>query len=461
MSDQRISSLKQKLSASFDVSFSTFELHGRTISLVFLSSLSSQQAINSLIQGFTQSPQSDPLTFFNGSISKLMDEQAAITQILSGQCIVLFDHDEAFYSIETRSYPTRSVHAPENEKSIRGAHDAFVENIIQNVGLIRRRIRDERLIVELDKEGTMTKTDLALVYMEGIVDIDVLTDFKHRMKANQQVEIYNDRNLIEALYGKTLNPYPHVRYTERPDLCALHLLKGSLVVLVDTIPSAILLPTTFFEQIQQAEEYTQTPLLAFCMRLSRYIGIFFSIYLMPLWIVLRVTQNGTLLNIPVQAVKPIEFGFQILFAELVVEWIRQSLIHAPNTLSGIMGFLVVFVLGDFGIEFGAYTKEVLIMIAIANLGNFLTPGYELSLANKFSRICMNLLTLFFGMPGFCIGILGHFILLMKTETIKYPYLYPLIPFSMKACGRLLFGSLIYESDTSERKEEQRAVPKKE
>lgn len=445
MNEVRLASIRQKLSASFDVSFTTYELHGRTISMIFLSSLSAQSAVNALIQGFTQSPKEDPLTFFNGSVSALLDEQAAITQILSGQCVVLLDHDPAYYSVETRGYPTRSVHAPENEKSIRGSNDAFVENIIQNVGLIRRRIRDERLVVELDKEGKLTKTDLALVYMRGIVDQDVLDDFKHRLQANSQVEIYNDRNLVEALYGKTLNPYPHVRYTECPDLCALHLLQGSLVVLVDTIPSAILLPTTFFEQIQQAEEYTQTPLLAFCTRLSRYIGIFLSIYLMPLWIALRVSENPTMLNLPVQGVHPFEFGFQILFAELVVEWIRQSLIHAPNMLSGIMGFLVVFVLGDFGIEFGAYTKEILIMIAISNLGNFLTPGYEISLANKFSRICLNLMTLFFKIPGFCIGIIAHFLLLLSTDTIKYPYLYPLIPFSFKEMRRLLFGSLIHST----------------
>lgn len=306
MSDPRLESIKQKLSASFDVSFSSFELHGRTISMIFLSSLSTQQAINSLIQGFTQSPKTDPLTFFNGSVTALKDEQAAITMILSGQCVVLLDHDEAYYSVETRGYPTRSVHAPENEKSIRGSNDAFIENLIQNVGLIRRRIRDDRLVVELDKEGKLTKTDLAVVYMRGIVDQDVLDDFKHRLAMNEQVEIYNDRNLVEALYGKTLNPYPHVRYTERPDLCALHLLQGSLVILVDTIPSAILLPTTFFEQIQQAEEYTQTPLLAFCTRLSRYIGIFLSIYLMPLWIALRVSENPTMLNLPVQGVHPFE-----------------------------------------------------------------------------------------------------------------------------------------------------------
>ena len=164
---------------------------------------------------------------------------------------------------------------------------------------------------------------------------------------------------------------------------------------------------------------------------------------MPLWIALRVSENPTMLRLPVQNVNPFEFGFQILFAELVVEWIRQSLIHAPNMLSGIMGFLVVFVLGDFGIEFGAYTKEILIMIAISNLGNFLTPGYEISLANKFSRICMNLLTLFFKIAGFCIGILLHFIMLISTKTIKYPYLYPFIPFSLKEMRRLLFGSLIH------------------
>ena len=442
MSRDRFNQIKLKLSYSFDCTFDELTLKGRGVYLIYLSSLCSMGAVSDLIQGFLMSEDNQRFTFFNGSITPIQNEAMAITQILSGQCIVLFDEDEHYYVIETRHYPTRSIHAAENEKSTRGSSESFTENIINNVGLVRRRIRDERLCIELVKEGQLCKCDIAILSMRGYVDLDVKNDFMARLKRNNDVEIYNDRNLIEALYGKTMNPYPHVRYSERPDLCALHLLQGYLIVIVDNIPMAILLPTTFFEQLQQAEEYTQTPLIAFFTRTIRYLGVFVSLYLMPFFVVINMARIPTLLNLPLLDIKPFEFCFQILFAELVVEWIRLSLIHSPSLLSSIMGFLVVFILGDIGIELGASTKEILVIIAICNLGNLLTPSYEISLANKFFRVFFTVLTIFFKVPGFCFGILIHFLLLMRTKTIKYPYLYPLIPFSFKEMKRLLFGELM-------------------
>ena len=258
-----------------------------------------------------------------------------------------------------------------------------------------------------------------------------------------ETEILSERNLCEQLYGKTLNPYPHVRYSERPDISAIHLLQGYMVVLVDNSPSAMIIPTTFFEQTKQIEEYTQTTLIATFTRFIRLIGIFFSIYLLPLWVALVVDHNITLFNLPLmEDVKILEFGFQIIFADIVVEWLRQSLIHTPSILSSIMSFIAVFVLGDMAVEFGVYTNEILIMIALCNVGNLLTPSYELSLANKVFRMILNVMALFFGQAGLCIGILLHVIVLLSTKSIKFPYLYPIIPFSYKECKKILFGAPI-------------------
>ena len=138
----------------------------------------------------------------------------------------------------------------------------------------------------------------------------------------------------------------------------------------------------------------------------------------------------------------VEFGFQIIFADIVVEWIRQSLIHTPTVLSSIMGFIAVFVLGDMAVDLGAYTNEILVMIALSNIGNLLTPSYELSLANKGFRIIIGFLSLLFGLTGFCRGVLLHVVVLLSIKTIKFPYLYPLIPFSYKECKKILFGSPI-------------------
>ena len=416
--NQRLEEIRTALSPSFDIVYRHVTIQNTQAWLIFLSSLSDSELIASLVEGFVITAGNDlHITFYPGAIDKLTDRKKAITNMLSGQCLVLMDTSEVYYCIETRHYPARSTAEPNVEKSVRGAHDGFVENVILNVGLIRRRIRDPRLVVTMNKEGIKTRTDVAYLYIDGLVDVDVLHDFETRMHTLPEAEILSERNLVELLYGKTWNPYPHVRYCERPDICAIHLLQGYLVALVDNSPTGVILPTTFFEQTKQIEEYTQTTLVATFTRVLRLIGIVFSLYLLPLWIALVIDQNPTLLNIPIQHVNVYQFGFQVILADIIVEWIRQSLIHTPTILSSIMSFVAVFLLGDMAIELGAYTKEVLIMVALVNIGNLLTPSYELSL-------------------------LLHIVILLSTKTIKFPYLYPLIPFSYKECQRILFGAPI-------------------
>lgn len=440
---ERLQEVRDSLSSSFDIVYRHIDIQGTRAVLIFLSSLSDSALIADLVEGIIITAGNHlEVSFYPGSIDEQRDKKKAITNMLSGQCMVLLENSTLYYCIETRHYPARSTAEPNVEKSIRGAHDGFVENIILNVGLIRRRIRDPRLTVIMNKEGVKSRTDVAYIYIDKLVDPDVLTDFESRMQTLPETEILSERNLVEALYGKTLNPYPHVRYTERPDICAIHLLQGYLVAMVDNAPTACILPTTFFEQTKQIEEYTQTTVVATFTRVLRLIGILFSLYLLPLWIGLIIDQNPTLLNIPILHVNVITFGFQIILADVVVEWIRQSLIHTPTILSSIMSFIAVFLLGDMAIELGAYTKEILIMVALSNIGNLLTPSYELSLANKVFRILIGCLALVFGIAGFCIGVLLHVVILMSTRTIKFPYLYPLIPFSYKECKRILFGAPI-------------------
>ncbi len=437
---QRIQHLQQTVAASFDVSVRKIYIQNQEVYLMFLSSLSDTKLLSYLVESIVISTSNHiDVTFYPGAVETIQDEQQAITSLLSGQCLVLLENSECYYVVETRQYPARSTAEPEVERSVRGSHDGFVENILLNVGLIRRRIRDPKLKVVLYKEGLKTKTDVAYAYIEKLVDPDILQDIQQRLQQLPEIEILNERYLVEALYGKTWNPYPHVRYSERPDLCAIHLLQGYVVLLVDNTPNAVIIPTTFFEMTQQLEEYTQTTLVACFTRIVRMIGILFSLYLLPLWIALVIDQNPTMLKIPLEEVNVFTFGVQIMIADIVVEWIRQSLVHTPSLLSSIMSFIAVFVLGDLAIGLGAYTEEILIMVALCNIGNLLTPSYELSLANKIFRIIIGALALCFSTTGFCLGVLIHFIVLVSTKTQKYPYLYPLIPFSYKEMKRLFLG----------------------
>lgn len=442
----RFQEVRGKLSSSFDLATRQIVIQNTKVYLIFLSSLSDSKLLSYLVESIVITSAKDiALTVYPGAVEKITDETKAITAMLSGQCLLMCETSDAFYLVETRQYPSRSTAEPEVERSVRGAHDGFVENFLLNVGLVRRRIRDPKLTCTLCRGGKKTKCDIAYMYIEDMVDKDIFDDFTSRLSLLNEAEILNERNLVEELYGKTLNPYPHVRYSERPDICATHLLQGYLIVFVDNSPTAIILPTTFFEQIKQVEEYTQTTIVAFFTRMIRMVGILFSLYLLPLWTALLIDQNPTMLKIPIQEIHLFSFGIQIILADIAVEWIRQSLIHTPSILSSIMGFVAVFLLGDMAISLGAYSEEILIMVAACNIGNLLTPSYELSMANKVFRILFTLITLFFGSAGFCISVVLHVSILLSTKTVKYPYLYPLIPFSYKECKRLLLGTPIHIS----------------
>lgn len=441
--EKRLAAITEEIAASFDLVVRKLTIQDTRVVLLFLSSLSDSRLLASLIEGIVITAAKDiTLTFYPGAVERTSDQQAAMLSLLSGQCVLLVDGNDTFFLIETRQYPARATAEPEVERSVRGAHDGFVENILLNVGLLRRRIRDPKLRVVLKKAGKKTQTDIAYAYIEHLVDVDVLDDLCSRMQDLQKLEIINERSLVEELYGKTWNPYPHVRYSERPDICAVHLLQGYVLLFVDNAPTAVILPTTFFEQTKQIEEYTQTTLVALFTRILRLVGILFSLYLLPLWIALVGMQNPTMLKLPMEEVNMVTFGVQVILTDVVVEWIRQSLIHTPTILSSIMSFIAVFVLGEMAIGLGAYTEEILIMVALSNIGNMLTPSYELSLANKLFRMGIGLLALCFGMSGFCLGVVLHASLLLSTKTIKYPYLYPLIPFSYKEIKRLLLGTPI-------------------
>ena len=450
---QRTAALRRRLGPSFDIVFRSIQIQKIQAEMIFLSSLTDARLLTAITESFVISAKDGlQVTLYPGAVEQIWDEEAAITSLMSGQCMVMLEGDACWYCVEVRSYPSRPSAEPSVERSIRGSHDGFVENIILNVGMIRRRIRDTDLRFTLVRKGKHTSCDVVYCYIASLADPDVLADFEQRIQKQDDTEIFSERNLCEALYGKTWNPYPHVRYTERPDICAIHLLKGYIVCLVDNNPGAMILPTTFIEQSKQVEEFTQTTTVALITRIVRMLGMAVSLYLLPVWIVLSMNHNRTFLNIPlIDDLDPISFGVQILIVDLVVEWIRQALIHTPTILSSIMSFIAVFALGDMAISIGAYSKEILIMVAISNIGILLTPGYELSLANKWMRVMISLFALFGGVAGLSIGILIHFTLLLGTETIKYPHLYPLIPFSARECKHILLGGPVHVSDEQRRK----------
>lgn len=364
---------------------------------------------------------------------KTMDE--AVDQLLSGLIVIFLDGNEEAYIVDTREHPGRTPEEPDTERVIRGARDGFTENIVENTALIRRRVKDERLRNEMTKVGERSKTDVCISYLQDITDNDLIEIVKKRIaKIDVDGIPMADKTIEEFMVDQKWNAYPLVRYTERPDIAAKLLFEGHILVTIDTSPSIIILPTTFFNHLEHAEEYRQSPAVGTFIRFIRFLAVLSSLYLLPLW--LLFVMEPELLPKSLSFIGPNDEGnvpiiVQIILADLGVEFLRMAAIHTPSPLATALGLIAAVLIGDIAIDVGLFSPEVILYVAISTVGSYVTPSYELSVANKLIKLPLLLLTAIFGFPGFMIGITLSILYLAGIKALRTPYLWPFIPFNFE------------------------------
>ncbi|ABR49350.1 GerA spore germination protein [Alkaliphilus metalliredigens QYMF] len=369
-------------------------------------------------------------------VEKIDDLEESITQILSGQAVLIIEGCNEGILIDIREYPSRSPEEPDIERVVRGPRDGFVETLVFNVALIRRRVRDRSLIMEPLQVGTRSKTDIVIAYLDSVVDLDLVAQLKQKI---EDISIdglpMEEKSLEEFIFGRHYNPYPMVRYTERADTCGVHLREGHILMLVDGSPSVMICPATFWHHLQHAEEYRQKPIVGMFLRWVRFTAVFASLFLLPLWYVLA--ENPHLLPESLKFIGPETTGqvplfWQFFLAEIGIEILRMAAIHTPSALATALGLVAAILIGEVAINVGLFAEEVVLYLAIAAMSTFATPSYELSLANRMFRLVFLIGGALFGIYGFLGSILLWIILLATSKSLGVPYLWPLIPFNGKA-----------------------------
>lgn len=361
----------------------------------------------------------------------------AIDKVLAGMTVLFIEGEAKGLVIDAKQFPVRSIDEPDLEKVVRGSRDGFVETLLTNVTLVRRRLRDPRLKYEIMQVGTRTKTDVCIGYINDIADMDLVESVRDKLK-NLKIDGFPlaDKQLQEALVSPGLNPFPLVRYSERPDVVANHLLEGHVMLFVDTSPSAIILPTTFFHHVQHAEEYTQLPVVGTYLRWVRFFGILASIFLLPIWFlfVMEPELRPDALDFlgPKDRESKLPLLMQFLFAEIGIDLMRMAAVHTPTPLATAMGLIAAILIGDIAVQAGLFVNEVILYIAVAGIGMFATPSYELSLANRLVRLLLLLSVAFFKIPGLVIATTIILMMLITRRSYNSPYMWPFIPFDAKA-----------------------------
>lgn len=370
---------------------------------------------------------------------KSLDE--AVDFLLTGLILLFIDGETKAFAVDVRSYPGRSPEEPDTEKVVRGARDGYVENIVVNTALTRRRIRDERLRFEMMQVGERSKTDICIAYIQDVADPGLVELIKKELNEIQIDGLtMADKTIEEFLVKQGYNPYPLVRYTERPDVAATHLLEGHVIIMVDTSPSVIITPTTYFHHVQHAEEYRQSPAVGTFVRWVRFLGIFASLFLLPLWFLFVL--DPSLLPEKLAYIGPnektnIPIFVQLLIADIGIEFLRMAAIHTPTPLSTAMGLIAAALIGQIAIDVGLFVPEVILYVSVAAIGSFATPSYELSIANKIFRLLFLVVIALFGVPGFMIGVTVFLLFLANIRSLNTPYLWPFIPFDPGAFMQII------------------------
>lgn len=407
---------------SYDLKHRILNFKGRLVHLYFLASLSNDVLISRLVEGIENREGKDLENCINmGDVEIVSTNQIQkIQRAVLGGNSALFD-GEITYLMDTKNFPNRAIQEPETEKSVRGAKDGFNESILNNTGLIRRRIRSPELCFHLTKMGTQNPIDIAVAYLEDKVDRQVLQQLLTRISQVQTQEfIMTDRAIEEVLLNQGYNPFPLVRYSERPDIVATHIQHGYIAIICDTSSSIVMLPTTLFEILEHVEEHRQTPLIGTFIRFIRMTAVFLSIYLVPIF-----ALSSSFLQ------WDYSFFIQILIMELSIELLRIATVHTPQSLSNAMGLIAAILLGEFAIQLGFFSEDILMFCAIGTVGGFATPNYELSLTNKYIKIMMIISVMLLNIYGFILFNLIFWISLARIKTFGVSYLYPLYPFHGK------------------------------
>lgn len=378
-------------------------------------------------------------------VETLDDLHKVVDKVLSGGVAMVVDGFDQVILIDARQYPARNPDEPDLERVVRGSRDGFVETLLFNTNLLRRRLRDPRLRIEILQAGSRSKTDIAVIYIKDIANPQLVEMVKKRIKAIKIDGLPMAEKSVEELItpGNWWNPFPRVRYTERPDVAATHLLEGHVLVMVDASPSVMILPATFFHHLQHAEEYRQVPLVGAFLRWVRFLGIAVSVLLPPIWLLLALDRRlipPGLEWVGPKKIAAIPLAWQFLLAEGGIDLMRMAAIHTPTALATALGLIAAVLIGEVAVAVGFFNPEIILYMAIAAVGIFATPSYELGMANTLVRIAAIIGVGLWGLPGLVIILLGTFLLLLTTKSFGVPYLWPLIPWDWRSFKSILIRS---------------------
>ena len=451
-SNVRFFDQKLRVSESFDVLRKTMTLPFGEATLYYIDGFVKDTVMQKLMMNFTtiKTAPASAREFMQTSVPYVETDvsdnaELMIQMVLSGATVMLCEGFGAEgIIIDTRTYPARETAEPEGDRVMLGARDGFVETLIFNTALIRRRIRNPALTMSYMTVGEDSKTDVVICYMADRADLKYVEELKKKIsEVKTRALTVGHESLAECLIkSRWYNPFPKFRTTERPDSASAQLLEGGVLVIIDNTPQVMVFPSTIFDFMQESNDFYFPPLTGTYIRAVRYVVFFLTLIITPTW--LLMLKYPELVPSFLTFAMPEDMGqlpivAQLLLVEFIIDALRLASLNTPNMLNNSLSVVGGLILGDFAVSIGWLIPEVILYMSFVAIANFTQRSYELGYAIKFLRIFLLIVTALFGFWGYVGGLLVTLVLLVTNSTVngKRNYLYPLIPFNGKALKSLL------------------------
>ncbi|WP_153126542.1 spore germination protein [Peribacillus tepidiphilus] len=369
-----------------------------------------------------------------GSVKTVSDWDELFLSLMSGETIILVDGNEKVLSAGTKGGDKRSIQEPGTQMAVRGSRESFTESIRTNTALVRRRVKNPNLWLESMSIGRVSKTDVAIMYINGIAKEEIVEEVRKRLKRIDIDSILESGYIEQLIEDQTLTTFPTLYHTERPDMVAGNLLEGRIAIFVDGTPFVLLAPAVFIQFFQSVEDYYARFDIATAIRFLRILIFFISLIGPAVYIAATTFHQEmipTQLLIAIAAQReavPFPAFIEAIIMEVSFEILREAGIRLPKAVGSAVSIVGALVIGQAAVQAGIVSPAMVIVVAITAIASFATPSFAIAISARLIRFLFMMIAATFGFYGIILGIIMMIVHLCSLRSFGVPYMSPLAPF---------------------------------
>ncbi|WP_425531898.1 spore germination protein [Bacillus glycinifermentans] len=379
-----------------------------------------------------------------GGVKQKTSFSAVLNSLMAGDTVIFVDRTQSAIIASTKGGEKRSINEPENQRAFRGSREGFIESLDTNISLVRKIIKNPNLWVEKMNMGSVTKTDVAIMYINGICNEKTVKEVKKRLAGIEMDSILESGYIEQLIEDVSFTTFPTIYHTERPDMVAGNLLEGRIAIFVDGTPFVLLVPAVFIQFFQSVEDYYSRFDIATFIRFLRVLIFFISLIAPAVYVgatTFHQEMIPTELLIVIAAqreIVPFPAVVEALIMEISFEILREAGIRLPKAIGSAVSIVGAIVIGQAAVQAGIVSPAMVIVVAITAISSFATPAFAMAISARMIRFLFIIAAAATGFYGIILGLIFMFVHLSSIRSFGVPYMTPFAPFFPENWGDAIF-----------------------